>query len=144
MVTEKDSCWVYSFSMPGATVNDVKVTVSPDMKSLKVSGEYQNQYDKEDTRDDSYCHYSYSTMSKFSNSYPLPNGASSEVPTATLSNGVLKVVVNKSVPTETTQESSVPVSVDGAEPITTSTNAPVSKETTTEGPVVVETKDQIA
>jgi len=111
MVTEKDNCWVYSFSMPGASVNDVKVTVTPDFKFLRVSGEYQNQYEKENTNDDSYCHYSYSTVSKFSNSYPLPVNCSTELPNATLVNGVLKVVVNKDT-SVTTQETSVPVTVD--------------------------------
>jgi HSP20 family molecular chaperone IbpA len=113
MVTEKENCWVYSFSMPGADVKDVKITVTPDMKFLKVTGEYKNQYEKEDTGNDKYCRYSYSSMSKFSNTYPLPDGASNKVPTATLTNGILSVYVNKSIPEKTTREASeVPVVVN--------------------------------
>lgn len=98
-VIEKPESYVYSFCVPGAEPKDLKVEVTPDRKSLRVTGSYENMYEKRDKTNGKGFYYSYQTRSSFCNVYTLPENIDGDLPTTSLKDGVLKVEFKKSFST---------------------------------------------
>jgi HSP20 family protein len=89
-IEETKEAFVLAFDLPGVKKEDLKIDVNG--RTLRISGERKREAKKESQGFSSYeCH-----VGKFSRGFTLPEGVDAGRVDATLTDGVLTVVVPKS------------------------------------------------